>query len=72
MNSKTSRRLIKFGNYSLCITLPKSLVRELKLEKGDSVSLEVESNKKKIVIDFNGKYSKNDDKKLAPDKPSRW
>lgn len=72
MNLKTSRKLIKFGNYSLCVTLPKSLVRDLKLKKGDLISLEVESNKKKIIIDFNGKYSKNDDKKLVLDKPSRW
>lgn len=46
----TDRKLIKFSNYSLCITLPKSVIRELKWEKGDIVRLEIDSKKGEILI----------------------
>ena len=36
------RKLIKFSNYSLCVTLPKWVIRELKWDKGDIVNMEVD------------------------------
>lgn len=45
-----NRKLIKFSNYSLCVTLPKSVVRELKWQKGDVVKLSVDNKKGEIVI----------------------
>lgn len=38
------RKLIKFSNYSLCVTLPKWVIRELKWNKGDLVNMEVDSD----------------------------
>jgi antitoxin component of MazEF toxin-antitoxin module len=46
------RKLIKFGNYSLCITLPKDIVSEMKLKKGDVINLQVDEQKGKIIIDL--------------------
>jgi len=47
------RKLIKFSNYSLCVTLPKSVITKLKWVKGDIVSMRVNENSKEIVISKN-------------------
>ena len=44
------RKLIKFSNYSLCVTLPKSVIRRLNWQKGDIVRLVVDENKGEILI----------------------
>lgn len=65
------RKLIKFSNYSLCVTLPKSVVRNLNWKKGDLVNLEIDSGR--III--TGDKKKNSIKPPAPkDKPEslRW
>ena len=54
------RKLIKFSNYSLCVTLPKSVITKLKWVKGDIVSMRVSEGTKEIVISKN----KNTDKAL--------
>jgi antitoxin component of MazEF toxin-antitoxin module len=54
------RKLIKFSNYSLCVTLPKSVITKLKWVKGDIVSMRVSEDTKEIVISKN----KNTDKTL--------
>lgn len=45
-----NRKLIKFSNYSLCVTLPKSVIRKLKWDKGDVVRLVVDEDKGEITI----------------------
>ena len=50
------RKLIKFSNYSLCVTLPKWVILDLKWKKGDLVDMEVDSKNGKIIIS-NGKKS---------------
>jgi len=35
------RKLIKFSNYSLCVTLPKWIIKDLGWEKGDVVKMTV-------------------------------
>ncbi|MCX6812753.1 MAG: AbrB/MazE/SpoVT family DNA-binding domain-containing protein [Candidatus Berkelbacteria bacterium] len=45
-----NRKLIKFSNYSLCITLPASLVRRLKWKKGDTVKLVADEEKGEVSI----------------------
>jgi len=45
-----NRKLIKFSNYSLCVTLPKSVIRKLKWGKGDVVRLVVNEDKGEILI----------------------
>ncbi|OIN89760.1 hypothetical protein CO019_01235 [Candidatus Berkelbacteria bacterium CG_4_9_14_0_2_um_filter_42_30] len=44
------RKLIKFSNYSLCVTLPKWVIRKLKWGKGDVVRMIVNENKGEILI----------------------
>lgn len=44
------RKLIKFSNYSLCVTLPKWVIKELKWNKGDVVKLVVDNKKGEILI----------------------
>lgn len=45
-----NRKLIKFSNYSLCITLPKTVIRKLKWEKGDVVRLVIDESKGEITV----------------------
>ena len=44
------RKLIKFSNYSLCVTLPKWVIKTLDWKKGDYVNLEINADSGKIVI----------------------
>ncbi len=39
------RRLIKFSNYSLCVTLPKAMLDKLDLGKGDEVVIRMKRGK---------------------------
>ena len=65
-----TRRLIKFSNYSMCVTLPKWVIDQLGWKKGDELTLTsnikegkitlFKSNKPKRVIKEN--RSKDDDK----------
>ncbi len=78
------RKLIKFSNYSLCVTLPKSVITKLKWAKGDIVSMRVSENTKEIVISknkntdktFNAKETKSTQKKKMAtqdnNKKARW
>lgn len=49
------RKLIKFSNYSLCVTLPKSVIKNFNWKKGDLINLEVDSDSRKIIISGNKK-----------------
>lgn len=44
------RKLIKFSNYSLCVTLPKSVVTKLKWKKGDIVRVLIDEKARKITF----------------------
>lgn len=44
------RKLIKFSNYSLCVTLPKWVVKSLNWKKGDVVNMDVDAVVGKIII----------------------
>lgn len=44
------RRLIKFSNYSFCITLPKKAVDALGWKKGENVEVVFNSRSKNIVV----------------------
>lgn len=57
------RKLIKFSNYSFCITLPKKAVEQLGWNKGQEVDVTFDSKTKRIIV---GKIKKNED----PKKPS--
>ncbi|MEI8061105.1 MAG: AbrB/MazE/SpoVT family DNA-binding domain-containing protein [Candidatus Berkelbacteria bacterium] len=72
-----NRKLIKFSNYSLCVTLPKSVTRELKWNKGDVVQMVVDEKKGEILI--KKAHAAKIEKKLAKKplktvtmKKSRW
>lgn len=60
-----NRKLIKFSNYSLCVTLPKWVIKELKWVKGDTVKLLVDVKKGEILIK---KDSKSSEIKVKPEK----
>ena len=65
------RKLIKFSNYSLCITIPKWIVRKLGWEKGDTVDLDVDAKSGSVKI-----YKKEDKKnakiKIEKNDKYRW
>lgn len=57
------RRLIKFSNYSFCITLPKKAIETLGWGKGEEVEVEFESRKKRIIV--SKKIQENETSKSA-------
>lgn len=44
------RRLIKFSNYSMCITLPKWVIDQLEWKKGDELTLTTDVKQGKITL----------------------
>jgi hypothetical protein len=45
-----TRRLIKFSNYSMCITLPKWVIDQLEWKKGDQLTLCTDVKEGKITL----------------------
>lgn len=62
------RRLIKFSNYSFCITLPKKAVDQLGWGKGEVVEVDFDAKTKKITV-FKGKNNSQTSKKKADLEP---
>lgn len=53
------RKLIKFSNYSYCITLPKQAVAELGWKKGETLEVDFDASGKKMTVTRpKGKVSK--------------
>ena len=50
MSTRTKRKIIKFSNYSFCVTLPKKAVDKLGWKKGDDVSVNFDESLKRISI----------------------
>lgn len=50
MPLETKRKLIKFSNYSFCLTLPKTAIDQLGWGKGDEVSVSFDEEKQIITI----------------------
>lgn len=44
------RRLIKFSNYSMCITLPKWVIDQLEWKKGDLLTLTTDVSQGRITL----------------------
>lgn len=57
------RRLIKFSNYSMCVTLPKWVIDQLHWEKGDVLTLSSDIKQGKITL---YKDIKESNKQTAP------
>ncbi|MDP3993036.1 MAG: AbrB/MazE/SpoVT family DNA-binding domain-containing protein [bacterium] len=53
MAKKSARKLFLFGRYSLAMLLPKKWLTELGVERGDSVALEFDRRRGRIVLRFN-------------------
>ena len=71
--SVEKRKLIKFGNYSLCITLPKEVISKFKLKKGDEIDLTIDERNQKIIINLSEKTIVKKPITKPNDKPpSRW
>lgn len=45
MRREYRRNLIKFSNYSLCVTLPKAMLIKLGLDKGDGMKITLRRGK---------------------------
>lgn len=45
MRKEYKRNLIKFSNYSLCVTLPKAMLNKLGLDKGDEMKITLKRGK---------------------------
>lgn len=70
------RHLIKFSNYSFCITLPKKAIDTLGWQKGEEIEVEFDARKKRITVSKGtGEPSKKETKTAADIKPIpklRW
>ena len=49
-NDDPIRQLIKFSNYSLCITLPKEFIDSLCWQQGDRIYFRLENNKTNLIL----------------------
>lgn len=54
------RRLIKFSNYSMCVTLPKWVIDQLEWKKGDELTLHTDVKQGKITLYRDGKHKEAD------------
>lgn len=61
------RHLIKFSNYSFCITLPKKAIETLGWTKGEEVEVEFDARKKRITVAKGTSESTKKDSKPATD-----
>ena len=52
MRVHATRKLFLFGKYSLALLLPKKWLTELGVERGDSVELELDRSRKRVVLRF--------------------
>jgi hypothetical protein len=59
------RRLIKFSNYSMCITLPKWVIDQLEWHKGDQLTLATDVKGGKITL-----YKEAADAEIAKKEPA--
>lgn len=50
MAKQNLRKLIKFSNYSYCITLPKDFVARLGWKKGDLLQIKTSPSKNKLFV----------------------
>lgn len=74
------RKLIKFSNYSFCITLPKKAVEALGWTKGEEVEVNFESRLKRIIVNKNSKtqvqkksqQKSSDSEEIQPIPKLRW
>lgn len=51
MQEKYTRKLIRLGNYSYTLTLPREVIAEFGWQKGQNVSLRVDLKNKRISIE---------------------
>lgn len=57
---ETKRKLIKFSNYSFCITLPKEAIDHMGWKKGDTLAVVFDDSTGKITV-VKGKGDKGKD-----------
>lgn len=62
MSVETKRKLIKFSNYSFCITLPKEAIDKMGWKKGDTVAVVFDDGDGTILVSKNKKGAKNNGK----------
>lgn len=58
------RRLIKFSNYSMCVTLPKWVIDQLEWHKGDVLTLSTDVKQGKITL-----YKDQNENQVKADAP---
>lgn len=66
MRKEYKRTLIKFSNYSLCVTLPKAMLKKLELDKGDEVAITLKRGK--LIIE----PAKNSGEASADQEDDNW
>jgi bifunctional DNA-binding transcriptional regulator/antitoxin component of YhaV-PrlF toxin-antitoxin module len=70
MRKEYKRSLIKFSNYSLCVTLPKSMLNKLDLDKGDEVIISMKRGK--IILEPDRELSEGSGSKSSNKKGDSW
>lgn len=63
-NELPVRQLIKFSNYSLCITLPKEYIDNLGWQQGDRITFKIEQDHNLILSRTSQKPQTNENEKL--------
>ncbi len=52
-NKRPVRQIIRFSNYSLCITLPKEFVDQLNWHQGDRINFQLNPQSKQLILSEN-------------------
>lgn len=71
MALETKRKLIKFSNYSFCITLPKEAVDHMGWKKGETLNVVFEDDASKIIVSKGKGKSTGGTPKLQKSEPER-
>lgn len=64
------RRLIKFSNYSMCVTLPKWVIDQLEWKKGDQLTLVTDVKQGKITLFKEEPTQTDSTQEVKPGKPT--
>ncbi len=70
MARKDKRKLFLFGKYSLALLPPKKWLNELGIKKGDTVGLEFDRTRKRIVIRLGDTVEKDEAPEIAKEEIS--
>ena len=66
-----TRKLFLFGKYSLALLPPKKWLSKLGIKEGDTVGMQLDSSKRRLIVYFDSKRMEKATKTNKNNKPSK-